>query len=252
MLYKVEGIVIRSLDYGEGHKIISVYTREAGKMSVMARGAKKLNSRFGAITQLFTYGQFVFYKGGSSSMGNLNAGEILESNQKLREDLMKGAYAAYIAEMVEKLTGENEPNGMLFAQLEAALKGIAEGKPAAFIAHVIEMNMLGLSGYLPELNHCVSCGRTEGDMALSYQGGGLLCPACRGKDPQAILPAAGTLKLLRLLRHVDLRRLGQVEMKPATERQLKQCMRGLTDLYLDNRWKSRSFLDQMEKYGMGE
>ncbi|WP_438446235.1 DNA repair protein RecO [Gorillibacterium sp. sgz5001074] len=251
MLYKVEGIVIRSMDYGEGHKIISVYTREAGKMSVMVRGAKKLNSRFGAITQLFTYGQFVFYKG-NSAMGNLNAGEIIDSHQKLREDLMKGAYAAYIAEMVEKLTGENEPNGMLFTQLEAAFGGIGEGKPPAFIAHVMEMKMLGLSGYLPELDQCVSCGRTEGDMALSFQGGGLLCPSCRGRDPQALLPGPGTLKLLRLLRHVDLRRLGQVEMKPATERQLKQCMRGLTDMYLDSRWKSRSFLDQMEKYGMGD
>jgi DNA repair protein RecO (recombination protein O) len=250
MLNKVEGIVIRSLDYGEGHKIISVYTREAGKLSVMARGAKKLKSRHGAVTQLFTYGQFVIYKG--SSMGTLNAAEIIDSHHKLREDLMKSAYAAYIAEMTEKMTGDNEPNAMLFEQLLAALKGIEEGKTPAIIAHIMEMKMLGLSGYLPELDQCISCGADDGEMALSIAGGGLLCRACRHRDQQALFPGPGTLKLLRLFRHVDLRRLGQVEVKPVTEKQLKQCMRGLVDQHLDARWKSRSFLDQMEKYGMSE
>lgn len=250
MLNKVEGIVIRSMDYGEGHKIISVYTREAGKLSVMARGAKKLKSRHGAITQLFTYGQFVVFKG--NGMGTLNAGEIIDSHHKLREDLMKGAYAAYIAEMTDKLTGDNEPNRMLFEQLLAALKGIEEGKAPAIIAHIMEMKMLALSGYLPELDQCVSCGSAEGEMALSIAGGGLLCRSCRHRDPQALLPGPGTLKLLRLFRHVDLWRLGQVEVKPVTGLQLKQIMRGLVDQHLDARWKSRSFLDQMEKYGMGE
>lgn len=243
MLYKVEGIVIRSMDYGEGHKIISVYTREAGRMSVMARGAKKLKSRHGAITQLFTYGQFVVYKSGQ--MGTLNAGEIIDSHQKLREDLMKGAYAAYLAEMAEKLTGEMEPNSMLFEQLLAAFKGIEEGKPPYAISHIMEMKMLMLSGYLPELDQCVSCGREDGEMAFSITGGGILCPSCRARDPQAIGIGPGTLKLLRLFRQVDLRRLGQIEIKPVTETQLKICMRGLMDTYLDARWKSRSFLDQM-------
>jgi DNA repair protein RecO (recombination protein O) len=246
LLYKVEGIVVRSMDYGEGHKIISVYTREAGKMSVMARGAKKLKSRHGAITQLFTYGQFVIYKGGQ--MGTLNAGEIIDAHIKLREDLMKGAYAAYIAELYEKLTGESEPNAMLFEQLLAAFKSLEEGKEPSTIAHIIEMKMLGLSGYLPELSECVSCGQTEGEMALSPGNGGLLCRVCRARDPYSILISPGTLKLLRLFRQVDLRRLGQVDIKPLTKTQLKQSMRALMDTYLDVRLKSRNFLDQMEKY----
>lgn len=248
MLYKVEGIVIRSMDYGEGHKIISIFSREAGKMSVMARGAKKLKSRYGAITQLFTYGQFVVYKNGQ--MGTLNAGEIIDAHQKLREDLMKGAYAAYIAEMTEKLTGEMEPNGMLFEQLLAAFKGIEDGKAPFAVSHIMEMKMLVLSGYMPELDQCVSCGRTEGEMSFSLMGGGILCPSCRNRDPQAIGIGAGTLKLLRLFRQVDLRRLGQIDMKPVTQTQLKQCMRGLMDTYVDAKWKTRSFLDQMDKYGM--
>jgi DNA repair protein RecO (recombination protein O) len=238
------------MDYGEGHKIISIYTRESGKMSVMARGAKKLKSRHGAITQLFTYGQFVVYK--SSQMGTLNAGEIIDSHHKLREDLMKSAYAAYIAEMTEKLTGELEPSPMLFEQILAAFKGIEEDKAPFAIAHMMEMKMLILSGYAPELDQCVACGRAAGEMSFSVSGGGLLCTNCRSRDPQAIGIGPGTLKLLRLFRQIDLRRLGQIEMKPLTQVQLKQVMRGLMDAYLDARWKSRSFLDQMDKHGFTE
>lgn len=248
MLYKVEGIVIRSMDYGEGHKIISLYTREAGRLGVMARGAKKLKSRLGGVTQLFTYGEFVVYKAGQ--MGTLNHGEPIDAHQKLREDLMKAAYASYIAELYEKLTGEAEPNGMLFEQLLAALKALEEGKDPLTVAHIIEMKMLALSGYLPELSHCVSCGEVEGEMALSPSNGGLLCRACRGKDPSAIPLKEGTLKLLRLYQRMDLRRLGNVDIKPETGIQLKKSMRALMDTYLDIRWKSRSFLDQMDKYGL--
>lgn len=248
MLYKVEGIVTRSMDYGEGHKIISIYTREAGKMSVMARGAKKLRSRHGAVTQLFTYGEYVIYK--NAHMGTLNAAEIIDSFHKLREDLMKGAYAAYVAEMVEKLTPEMEPNAFLFEQLLGALKGITEDKSPSIITHMMEMKMLILSGYMPELDRCVSCGSTEGEMAFSIAAGGIICPRCRAKDPQSIILGTGTLKLLRLFRSVDLRRLGEIDVKPVTQTQLKRCMRGLMDTYVETKWKSRSFLDQMDKYGM--
>ncbi|MDQ0876910.1 DNA repair protein RecO [Paenibacillus sp. V4I3] len=61
MLRSVQGIVLRSMDYGEGNKIISLFTPELGKVGVMARGAKKVKSRHAAVTQLFTYGDFVFF-----------------------------------------------------------------------------------------------------------------------------------------------------------------------------------------------
>ncbi len=61
MQYRVQGIVIRSMDYGEGNKIITLFTRELGKMSVVARGAKKVKSRYGSSAQLFTYGDYLFF-----------------------------------------------------------------------------------------------------------------------------------------------------------------------------------------------
>ena len=75
MLQKCEGIVIRTTDYGETNKIVTLYTREWGKIGVMARGAKKPNSRLSAITQLFTYGYFLLQNG--RGLGSMQQGEII-------------------------------------------------------------------------------------------------------------------------------------------------------------------------------
>lgn len=248
MLIRTQGIVLRSTDYGEANSIISLFTADMGKISVMVRGGKRMKSPHSASVQLFTYGDYmIFRKGGQ--MGSLNQGEIIKSHHALREDLVKAAYSSYVAEMADRLTPENEPNPMLFEQVNAALTAIGEDKDPDIVVHIIEMKMLALAGYLPQLDECVSCGRDDGSMALSVSQGGVLCPRCRAKDPSAIDLAPGSLKLLRLFQRVDLRRLGSVEVKPETKAQLKQAMRSFMDVHTGTKWKARGFLEQMEKYG---
>ncbi|MEX2462412.1 MAG: DNA repair protein RecO [Paenibacillaceae bacterium] len=246
MLYKQEGIVIRSMDYGESNKIIAIYTRHNGKMSIMVRGAKKMNSRFSSVTQLFTHGEFVLYK--TSSMGTLNQSETIESHRKLRENLHMSAYSAYVVELIDRIVPEFDQNEMMFEQLKASLEAIESGKEAAIVLHIMEMKMLAIAGYLPQLDACVSCDADEGEMTISIQQGGILCANCCSKDPHPIRVSASTLKMLRLFQRIDLRRLGTIEVKAETRRQLKLVMRAFMDHFIDIRLKSRNFLDQMDKY----
>jgi DNA repair protein RecO (recombination protein O) len=248
MLYRVEGIVIRSMDYGEGNKIVTLFTREIGKVGVMARGAKKLKSRHAAATQLFTYGIYSFYKNGQ--LGSLNSADIEDAHQKLREDLHLSAYSAYLMELIDRTVGDQETNEALFEQLKATLNALREGKDPAILLHIIEMKALALAGYMPELSSCVSCGNAAGEMVISARLGGVLCNNCKRQDPAAITAGEGAVKLLRLFQRMDIRRLGKTEVKLETKAQLKASMRALMDAYFDVRWKSRSFLDQMEKYGL--
>jgi DNA repair protein RecO (recombination protein O) len=246
VLYKLEGIVIRSMDYGENNKIIAIYTRHNGKMSVMVRGAKKLNSRFSSVTQLFTYGEFVLFK--SSSMGTLNQAEAIETHRKLRENLHMSAYSAYVVELIDRIVPEFEHNEMMFEQLKASLEAIGDGKDAAIVLHIMEMKMLAVAGYLPQLDACVRCGARDGEMAISIMQGGIVCNSCSTNDTEVIRISAAALKMLRLFQRMDLRRLGTIEVKETTKVQLKQIMRAFMDTYIDIRLKSRSFLDQMDKY----
>jgi DNA repair protein RecO (recombination protein O) len=247
LLHNVQGIVLRSTDYGEGNKILRLLTREAGKVSVMARGAKKVKSRLGAVSQVFTLGEYTFFKSGS--MGTLNAGEIVDAHHRLREDLMKSAYASYLTELADRMLEDGEGGSGLFDQLAAALTAIEEEKDAQVVVHIFELKMLMLAGYSPVLDECVSCGSRNGPfVAFSAQHGGTLCHLCLHKDPRGTPLTEAAWKLLRLFQNVDIRRLGETAVKPETKSVLKQALRAYMDQYVGIVWKARSFLDQMEKY----
>jgi DNA repair protein RecO (recombination protein O) len=246
VLYKLEGIVIRSMDYGESNKIIAIYTRHNGKMSIMVRGAKKMNSRFSSVSQLFTHGEFVLFK--TSSMGTLNQSETIESHRKLRENLHMSAYSAYVVELIDRIVPEFDQNEMMFEQLKASLEAIESDKDPAIVLHIMEMKMLAIAGYLPQLDTCISCAAHEEEMGISISHGGILCVNCFPNDNQLIRISASTLKMLRLFQRMDLRRLGAIEVKAETKRQLKLIMRAFMDHFIDIRLKARGFLDQMDKY----
>ena len=249
MVSRACGIVIRSLDYGEGSKIITVYTREAGKISLMARGAKKMNSRLAAATQPFTSAEFMFYRSGGGKMGTLNHAETTSSRQSLREEIVLSAYGAYMLEMVDRLCAENDSDPFIYDQLIAGLDSLVDGKDAQIVSHVFEMKMLMQAGYMPNLQQCASCGKATDHPLLSAQLGGLLCEHCRAADHNAHMTTGQVLKLLQLFMRLDMQRLGQIEVRDETKLKLKTAMRQLLDTHIDVRWRSRHVMEQMEKYG---
>lgn len=248
MLYKVEAVVIRSMDYGEGNKIITLYTREFGKVGVVARGAKKVKSRISAMTQLFSHGEYTYYR--TSQLGTLNHGELLSSHHALREDIQKTAYAAHIVELIDRMLAENEGSSYIFEQLIAALQAIEDDKDLQIVTHLFELKMLTISGYAPVMEQCVSCGSELSSGVFSISIGGMMCTACRSQDPSAIRLSDKAYKLIRIMQQLDIRRLGKIEVSTETKAELKQVMRSFLDTHVSTFWKARKFLDQIEKYDL--
>ncbi|MFC5703650.1 DNA repair protein RecO [Cohnella faecalis] len=247
MLYRVEGIVIRSTDYGEGNKIVTLLTSTHGKQGVIVRGARKPKSRFGAAAQLFTCGDFSFYKTGS--LGTLNNVEVLEPFRQLRQGLEGPAYAAYACELTDRAVDEEEAGEYIYYQLKACLAALAEGKDPQVVLRVYEMKMSSAAGYMPILTECAGCGRRDVPFRFSPAVGGALCGNCRHRDPYALELDEPVWKLLRLFAALDMRRLGGVELKESSKRQLQFAMRRWMDAHLSLNLKSRGFLDQLERHG---
>ncbi|MBB6729701.1 DNA repair protein RecO [Cohnella zeiphila] len=245
MLYRMEGIVIRGTDYGEGNKIITILTPSHGKQGIVVKGARKPKSRYSSLAQPFTHGDFSFYKSGQ--LGTLNSGEIIESYRALREGLEEAAYAAYAAELCDRGVGEEDAGGFLFHQLKACFDALAEGKDPQIVIRAFEMKIAGIAGYAPLLDECAGCGRTGVPFRFSPGAGGALCPYCRGKDPYALDLSETAWKLLRLFAGLDLRRLGQINVKDALKNELRLAMRKWMDHHLGLKLKSQHFLDQWER-----
>lgn len=251
MLHRVEGIVIRSMDYGEGNAIITICTENAGKVGVLVRGAKKVKSRHAALIQPFTVGEFVFFRN-NGGLGTLNAGEITQSHHTLREDLVKAAYASYACELLDRVLHDEETGSFWYRQLTACLSALEQDKEPGVILNIFEMKLLQAAGYAPELEVCVVCGcqKPEEQLLLSPRLGGVICRSCKHQDPPALSVTPRTLKLLRLFAALDLNRLGNVDVKESTRLELKKIMRAFMDIQLGLRLKSQSFLDQLDKYNI--
>ncbi|MEH6973171.1 DNA repair protein RecO [Bacillus sp. JJ675] len=244
MLTKCEGIVLRTNDYGETNKILTIMTREHGKIGVLARGAKKPNSRLSAISQPFLYASFLFRK--SSGLGTLEQGEMLESMRNIREDLFLTAHAAYIAELMDKGTDEKKPNPFLFELLLQSMRRLNEGTDPDIITNLIEVKMLGVMGLYPELDECVHCKSKDGTFHFSIRDNGFICHRCFAKDPYRIPLSPASARLLRLLFYFDLSRLGNVSVKRETKEELKRVIQLYYDEYSGIFLKSRRFIEQMD------
>lgn len=247
LLKKIEGIVIRSIDYGESNKIITVYSRENGKIGMMARGAKKTNSRLSSISQLFTYGNYLYRS--SRGLGTLSQGETIHSFRTLREDLFKTAYAAYIVELTDKLTEDLTPSASLFNLLYYSLKYINENYDEEVITFIYETKMLATAGITPRLDSCANCGNNDTRfIGFSIKEGGFLCHHCLTIDPHYIPTSEATLKLLKLFLMMDIKRLGTISLKKKTRNEIKTVLNQYYDTYSGLHLKSKRFLAQLNKF----
>jgi DNA repair protein RecO (recombination protein O) len=246
MLQKCEGIVIRTTDYGESNKIVTIYTREWGKVGVMARGAKKPNSRLSSITQLFTHGYFLVQRG--TGLGSVQQGEIITSFRSIGEDIFLTAYASYIVELTDKCTDDKKPNPFHFELLYQTLNYMNEGYEPDVLMNIYEMKMLNVMGLYPILNKCSVCGSTDGHFSFSITEGGFICHRCLGKDPYHLKLTPAAVKLLRLFYYFDLSRLGNISVKEETKAELKRVITAYYDEYSGLYLKTKKFLNSMDQF----
>ncbi|HOV79718.1 MAG TPA: DNA repair protein RecO [Bacillota bacterium] len=247
-LYKAEAVVLRARDYGEGDKLLTLYSREYGKIRAAAHGVSKPSSRKRGAVQPFTLARFLLRRG--RELDSVSQCEGLEMFLPLREDLERIAYASYIAELVDAVTPEGEPNEPLFLLLLDALRLMPEGDPE-LLARAFEIRTTAFSGYRPVLESCVNCmGDAAGRIFFSPALGGVLCPGCRAADVEAVPCGKAVAEILKLMLRWRPSRLRQLKVDPAIKRELREVMHQYLKFHLDKDLKSSSFLNRfvLKKY----
>ncbi|MBX5436522.1 MAG: DNA repair protein RecO [Alicyclobacillaceae bacterium] len=158
MLYNTEGIVVRTTAYGETHSIVTLLT-PAGTVGAMAYGARKLQSRLAAGTQMYTRAVYTIYQ--RRGMGIVRQLEVVQSHRALREHLDLAAYAAYFCELALAAADER-PHGQagLYSDFAGALAVLDQRRQApAMVARMWEAKVLRWLGAAPDWGRCVRCGR---------------------------------------------------------------------------------------------
>ena len=224
MYLKTQGLVLRETVYRDADKLLTVLTRDYGKMTVKARGVRRAGSRLKAPCQLLAYSTFtVFvYRG----MSTVNEAQTVELFPELRQDLERLSLAIYFAQVAEVLSQEDVPTPELLSLTLNGLYALSRlGKPQALVKSAFEFRAACQAGYTPELSGCRDCGQADA-LGFVLQDGCLVCSQHAGPAAQPLTPGA-----LAAMRHIASCPLGQLfafRLSPASQAVLSQ----VTERYL--------------------
>ena len=183
---KLNGIVISENNMGDYDKMLTILTPNYGKISCVAKGARRPKSQLLAGTQLFCFGEYLMYKG--SSTYHINSCEIIEVFYNLRTDLEKLKYAIHINKIIQDNTEENENCFKILQLYLNTLYVISEGnKELELILSTFKMRFLTILGYSPRIQKCVNCNNEEKLNYFSLKNDGFKCEDCAKQDKSAIL-----------------------------------------------------------------
>ena len=187
-LLKVKGVVIKEVPYKDNDKIITLMTDKLGKISCMAKGAKKTNSALLASCQLLVYSEFVLYKG--TSFYHINSAETIDTFYSLRTDYDKLQKSYEITKVLNSLVVENEETESILSLYLNSLYVISKDMfKFDYIMSVFKLKMLVLLGYSPSIVSCANCNKrmlSENNTGYyySFNTNSILCGECYEKLKQ--------------------------------------------------------------------
>jgi DNA repair protein RecO (recombination protein O) len=246
-LYRVEAIVIRRRDWGEADRLLTLYTRERGKMQAVAKGARKPASRKAGHVELFTRTRLLVAR--SRSIDIITQAEMVEAYRRLRESLERSTLAHYFAELLDRFTGEAEPDRTLFDLLNSALAWLCQLDDLRLVARYYELRLLDLAGFRPELHRCPSCGKKlePVDGFFCPAEGGVLCPTCGEARRDAFALSLTAFKVLRYGQTRDWDHFRRLRLTPSLHAKVEQALYRYLVFVLERNLKSVEFLRQLRR-----
>jgi DNA repair protein RecO (recombination protein O) len=209
---KAVGFVIRSMEYGETSKIISVLTREVGKISLIAKGARA-ESRFGAALELLTLTEFVYYH--REGLKTLSQATVLKTYPELQGDYDRQATALRCARLVGRILEEDHAEERVFALFRSLLEALGREDELEVFELAFQVKLLSCLGWAPQLDRCAICGETPNQSWFSLEKGGLLCECCRSGDPSGEIPVErGVVRGLYMALQMPLAKVRRLKLSP--------------------------------------
>ncbi len=227
--------------------MVTLYTRDHGKLRAVAKGARKPHSRKAGHLEPFTQSSLQLATG--RSLYIVTQAETLHAHIALREDLTLLGYGSYVVELLDRFTYEEEENGALYRLLAQTLKRLAGPDDPRTVVRYYEIRLLDYLGYRPELIHC-AIGEEEiqpEDQYFSAQEGGVLCPR-HGKGRPGVRPIS--MDALRYLRHFQRSSYSEAlraKIAPAVHRELEILMQHYLTHLLERGLNSPAFIRRVRK-----
>ncbi|MDX1992866.1 MAG: DNA repair protein RecO [bacterium] len=241
--FRTNGLILKRRDFGEADRLLTVLTPDHGKIDMIAKGARKPTSTKTGHVELFTRVDLLVHRGRDLDIAA--QAEMTEPYLPLREDLGRGAFASYAAELMDRFTTEGEEDlSALFDLLAVTFQRLSDEDDLRLVVRYYELRLLDVVGFRPELTECVFSHETlqPEDQFFSYAEGGAVSPAA-AEHASNLVPLS--LNALKVLRHFQRSRFEQVRaltVPPALHTELERLMLGYLTYILERRLQSVDFI----------
>ncbi len=256
-----EALVLRAVDFGESDRIVHLLTPLTGRLTVIAKGARRSRRRFPGTLDFFNELRVQVDRRRPGAMARLDEARLLRSFVGIRRSSRRFALACYLLEMLDRLAPEGGAGPdlrALFDYAVSALEVIESQEPDARLRTWLELRGLAALGLRPELRRCVRCGAGVGEHGAANSGragpdasrvefhiadGGPVCPRC-ADSAEALLPVhVGTLRALERSLSFELSQIERLALGGAALREARTLVARFLRFHVGLDLRSQRFLD---------
>lgn len=246
MKSKTEAIILGSMNLGEADRLVTFLSPSRGRLSGVAKNARKSFRRFGAGLEMFTHSMLVLYEREHQHIVRIEAADIIHQPSGISADLVRLGAGIVMLELVREMTPEGDPvcAEPAFRLLSDVIRLLSEAEDPLFLLRIFEIKLLSILGYQPRLDRCLSCGvYGRGVMIFHAMRGGVLCPSCMvssGEDEVRL--SAGTVGFYYQALRMEMDRVQRLRPSAYIIQELDRTLGMHTQHILGKRLRSVEFL----------
>ena len=239
------GIVLSSAPAGEYDKRVVILTKERGKITAFARGARRPNSALLASTGSFAFGNFLLYEGRDAY--SLVQANISNYFSELMNDFGGAYYGMYFCELADYYTRENNDEIPIMKLLYQSLRALTKKSlDRELVRYIYELKLFTCAGEYPEVFRCTCCGSPEKLKYFSMYHAGMLCEECRGKAKDGLALNPSTLYTLQYIIGTEIEKVYTFTVSEEVLSELRMIVDRWRERYLDKRMKSLEILESVK------
>ncbi len=244
-------ILLRTTDHGDYDRIVTFFTLEQGKSTLIAKGAKKSIKRFAGVLELFSVLNLVWTDGRGHGLPVLQEATVLRAFERIRTDVTRTAYASYWCELVYAWMEPSQKQISVYHLLEHTLAQLnSESVPREVLHIAFQLRFMGINGFLPGFESCIACGKPlrrcgPKSIAFDVRRGGVLCQECSPGSPRHTPLSMETVCLLRWVLKAPLEKVNRIKFSGRAIEESCHMLEPFIVYHLGKETKSLRFLKQL-------
>ena len=241
-IIKVEGIVLGETNYSESSKILKVFTKEYGIISVMSKGCRSLKSKLRGVSNKLSYANFhIHYK--ENGISTLIEADTIDTLKNIITDILNISYLSYILDLTEQVY-KHSKSDEIYKILISIVNKINEGYDPSVLTIIYELKLLQFLGISPSIDGCSICGNTNNILTISVRDGGFVCKNCYSSGK---IYSNQVIKLIRMFIYLDINNITKISLKDETKKELELFINDYYDTLSGIYLNSKDFIKDLNK-----